>query len=379
MKQRRNARAVETGHPRENPPAIGIVRHDPTCENPGVIRSGIEHPIPYGSCVLLPGTRPVLSPLVQEENNHRGPEESRWRSRQLLASHLGEPGLIPSGVRSRIFARGNRSGQCFWSAGFLGDLPFPSPLHSDAGPYSPRFTLIGSQELGVKSHQMSPLQHSWAHSHPSHTAVAPVTQWLERLPPTKAIWVRSRVFACGNRAGRCRLQGPWVAERLDYSPPTKENRVQSPAGLLPDSLQVRVVPDDEAGRRDFIGLELKTGQVKESFADVAFMWGILLSCLQPGADAFNGCRIILVASPISLSVSGGDAVVRCAETKGWGKREIPEKTCRATASSGTTPTCETPEVARMGIEPGSPWVEGKQANRSTTAAPVKSRDSQVGN
>ncbi|KAJ8879204.1 hypothetical protein PR048_019810 [Dryococelus australis] len=36
--------------------------------------------------------------------------------------------------------------------------------------------------------------------------------------------------------------------------------------------------------------------------------------------------------------------------KGRGKREIPEKTRRPTASSGTITTCENP-----GIEPGSPW------------------------
>ncbi|KAJ8874115.1 hypothetical protein PR048_024956 [Dryococelus australis] len=42
--------------------------------------------------------------------------------------------------------------------------------------------------------------------------------------------------------------------------------------------------------------------------------------------------------------------------EGAGKREIPEKTRRPTASSGTIPTCESP-VTRPGIEPGSPWWE----------------------
>ncbi|KAJ8866173.1 hypothetical protein PR048_033697 [Dryococelus australis] len=36
------------------------------------------------------------------------------------------------------------------AAGFLEDLPFPPPLHSGAAPYSPRFTLIVSQDLAVK-------------------------------------------------------------------------------------------------------------------------------------------------------------------------------------------------------------------------------------
>ncbi|KAJ8897119.1 hypothetical protein PR048_002465 [Dryococelus australis] len=53
--------------------------------------------------------------------------------------------------------------------------------------------------------------------------------------------------------------------------------------------------------------------------------------------------------------------------EGAGKREIPEKTRRPTASSGTIPTCKNP-VTRPGIEPGSPWWEtsvliGEQPNR----------------
>ncbi|KAJ8870534.1 hypothetical protein PR048_029557 [Dryococelus australis] len=61
-----------------------------------------------------------------------------------------------SGFNSRpgsllIYARVNRVGRCRWSAGFLGDLPFPSHFHSVAAPNSPHFTLIGSQDLDIKS------------------------------------------------------------------------------------------------------------------------------------------------------------------------------------------------------------------------------------
>ncbi|KAJ8866632.1 hypothetical protein PR048_032492 [Dryococelus australis] len=38
----------------------------------------------------------------------------------------------------RIFACGNHAGRCRWLAGFLVDLPFPPPFHSDAAPYSPQ-------------------------------------------------------------------------------------------------------------------------------------------------------------------------------------------------------------------------------------------------
>ncbi|KAJ8879824.1 hypothetical protein PR048_020432 [Dryococelus australis] len=53
-------------------------------------------------------------------------------------------------------------------------------------------------------------------------------------------------------------------------------------------------------------------------------------------------------------------------TAAGGKREIPEKTRRPAASSGTIPTCENPGVARPGIEPGSPWWE---ASRLTAHPP----------
>ncbi|KAJ8872583.1 hypothetical protein PR048_026189 [Dryococelus australis] len=59
---------------------------------------------------------------------------------------------IPGWVAPAFRARGNRAGPCRWSAGLLGDLPFPPPFNSRAAPLSPRFTLIGSQDLDVKSH-----------------------------------------------------------------------------------------------------------------------------------------------------------------------------------------------------------------------------------
>ncbi|KAJ8867434.1 hypothetical protein PR048_031236 [Dryococelus australis] len=38
-------------------------------------------------------------------------------------------------------------GRCPWPGSFLGDIPPPPPLNSVAAPYSPHFTLIGSQDL----------------------------------------------------------------------------------------------------------------------------------------------------------------------------------------------------------------------------------------
>ncbi|KAJ8867634.1 hypothetical protein PR048_031437 [Dryococelus australis] len=54
-----------------------------------------------------------------------------------------------------------------------------------------------------------------------------------------------------------------------------------------------------------------------------------------------------------------------------GKREIPEKTRRQAASSGTIPTCENQGATRPGMESGSALVGGEQANRAANEAPIK--------
>ncbi|KAJ8885724.1 hypothetical protein PR048_011922 [Dryococelus australis] len=65
-----------------------------------------------------------------------------------LASHQGKPGSIPGGVAPGF----SQVGRCRRSEGFLGDIPFPPPLHSGAAPYSPRFSLIGFPDHAVKNH-----------------------------------------------------------------------------------------------------------------------------------------------------------------------------------------------------------------------------------
>ncbi|KAJ8874032.1 hypothetical protein PR048_024872 [Dryococelus australis] len=71
---------------------------------------------------------------------------------RALAAHQGNTGSIP-----------NRSVR------FLGDLLFLSPLHYDAAPYPPRFTLIGSQDFAVKCSRTSsaPLHSSCSSFRPS--------------------------------------------------------------------------------------------------------------------------------------------------------------------------------------------------------------------
>ncbi|KAJ8895308.1 hypothetical protein PR048_000633 [Dryococelus australis] len=82
-----------------------------------------------------------------------------------------------------IFASGSRAGRCHWSAGFLGDLPFPLPLHSGAAPFSPHFALVGSQELVLNgSPNFSTLLIICVIDF--HFAVQGVSRtWHESLPP----------------------------------------------------------------------------------------------------------------------------------------------------------------------------------------------------
>ncbi|KAJ8869261.1 hypothetical protein PR048_030833 [Dryococelus australis] len=69
-----------------------------------------------------------------------------------------------------------------------------------------------------------------------------------------------------------------------------------------------------------------------------------------------GEEIWAVVNSEVLRVNEGDWSTERCRNDGAGKREVPEKTRRPTASSFTIPTCENP-VTRPGIEPGSPWWE----------------------
>ncbi|KAJ8870165.1 hypothetical protein PR048_029178 [Dryococelus australis] len=101
----------------------------PSCENPGVEP---EAPWDMYRCHPAACPRPCLSQLsVSSAHLSRG----QWRplpapTLDYLLPTKANRVKIPSGV-----ARGDRAGRCRWSAGFLGDLPFPSTIHFGAAPY----------------------------------------------------------------------------------------------------------------------------------------------------------------------------------------------------------------------------------------------------
>ncbi|KAJ8879643.1 hypothetical protein PR048_020251 [Dryococelus australis] len=98
----------------------------------------------------------VRGPLLSVAARHPGTYHGSWTNacvHQLSIQFLPRRiGLDFRPDRSPIFACGNRSERCPWSAGFLRHLAFPPPFHSSATPYLLRFTPIGSLDLDVKSH-----------------------------------------------------------------------------------------------------------------------------------------------------------------------------------------------------------------------------------
>ncbi|KAJ8889382.1 hypothetical protein PR048_008881 [Dryococelus australis] len=89
---------------------------------------GSDEEINYGGHISAPGWRP---PNYVDGGNviflYRN-LRPRWLSdyhARILPRRTGFNLRVP------LFASGNSPGRCYWSAGFLGDLPFPPSLHSE--------------------------------------------------------------------------------------------------------------------------------------------------------------------------------------------------------------------------------------------------------
>ncbi|KAJ8873903.1 hypothetical protein PR048_024739 [Dryococelus australis] len=91
----RNARAGETGDPRESPQVNGNAGTIPSCENPGVTRPGIEPHSPWREASNL-----TAHPQQILTNTPRGP---RWCSGQTNHLSPGRTGFDSLRERSRVF------------------------------------------------------------------------------------------------------------------------------------------------------------------------------------------------------------------------------------------------------------------------------------
>ncbi|KAJ8871156.1 hypothetical protein PR048_027461 [Dryococelus australis] len=97
------------------------------------------------------------------------------------ASSQDEPGSIPGQVTPRVFARGNRVRRFRWSTGFLGDIPFPPPFHSDAVPYSPRSFSSTLKTSMLRAVQIYQLNYTIV---TTNKLQGKVHKWMEEYPPS---------------------------------------------------------------------------------------------------------------------------------------------------------------------------------------------------
>ncbi|KAJ8868440.1 hypothetical protein PR048_029956 [Dryococelus australis] len=218
---------------------------------------------------------------------------------RLLASHHGELISIPSGVATEIphFRMWESCRTMPLAGGFSrGSPPFPPPLHSGVAPCSPRFTLIDSQDLDAKSGPNSSVH----------------------CPP----------------------------DIVDRGPPTKANRVQSPAGS----------PDFRKW---------------ESYRTMSFGGFSKGSPVSPTLS-FRRCSI-----PQSHSSALKTSLLRSTQISSRSHKQ-PMGVKRVmygmpAASSDTIPTCGNPGATPPGLD----WVGGECSSRWTTAAPsLKSSQSE---
>ncbi|KAJ8889554.1 hypothetical protein PR048_009053 [Dryococelus australis] len=183
---------------------------------------------------------------------------------------------------------------------------------------------------------------------------------------------------------------PTPTNRLACSPPTKAKRDQSPASSL-RFLQVRIVPDDATSQLVFSALSrfprprilallhryLTSSSLAlhytttERHSPVGSLYRILIAQMTlllktDLGTCYLTCRLMAEwkreynALPFSLqpvlkAIKDENWCKLCStRMQGLGKREIPEKSQRAAASSGTIPTRENPGANRPRSEPGSP-------------------------
>ncbi|KAJ8874558.1 hypothetical protein PR048_025421 [Dryococelus australis] len=153
-----------------------------------------------------------------------------WKTEIRMAGQGIEPGSSRMGVQLYIGAtvteridcspltKANQvqvsAGRCRWSVGFIGDLPVLTPFHYGAAPYSPHFTLIGSQDLDFKSRS-----ELFTHSFMDYTYVQSVWSGQGSIPTPSVSpgqnWSRSLLTA-RSFLKRENLSSPHPAYGVNY-------------------------------------------------------------------------------------------------------------------------------------------------------------------
>ncbi|KAJ8888777.1 hypothetical protein PR048_008269 [Dryococelus australis] len=107
MELRLNERVGETGDPRENSPANGIVRHDSHMRKSGVTRPGIEPGSPWWEESRLTAQPPLPHHMEQRRDtkvwgNGDSRENPPTSGIVQLDSHVRKSGGNPTGSRTRF-------------------------------------------------------------------------------------------------------------------------------------------------------------------------------------------------------------------------------------------------------------------------------------
>ncbi|KAJ8882716.1 hypothetical protein PR048_014529 [Dryococelus australis] len=131
LNRRRNEGAGETGDPRQYPPTNGIVRHDPHMRKSGVTRPGFEHGSPWWKTNGLNHSATAV-PNYRVRSPAGSPNSRMWESCRTmpLVGGSSRESSVPPALSFR---------RC--------SIPLNHP--------------IGSQDLAVKSHEISSLTHSF--------------------------------------------------------------------------------------------------------------------------------------------------------------------------------------------------------------------------
>ncbi|KAJ8868953.1 hypothetical protein PR048_030494 [Dryococelus australis] len=238
---------------------------------------------------------------------------------RLLTFYQGEPCSVPGGVRSRVFARGNRAVQYRWSEGFLGDLAFP-PL---------RYTHLSLTESGDISAALNieawradkgEVRRVWGSS-PRKPADQRHLVWTRFLHAK----IRNLPLQESNRGSP-----RWKASSLTTTPPWH----LVACGLVICSI-LPVIINVAAGLTHlFMCRPSEATQSLEMCVCIVEVEIRTLMCVKQEQPM----RMI----EVSMEQRRKERV---------GKREIPEKTRGPTASSGTIPTCENSDA--WGLQAGS--------------------------
>ncbi|KAJ8871388.1 hypothetical protein PR048_027705 [Dryococelus australis] len=281
---------------------------------------------------------------------------------RLLASHIRVPGSISGVVATGFSQVGIVQDDAAVRQSFLGGLPVSPPLQSCAAPCSPRFTLIGSQDLDAKL--QSPLKVSQRRVIDGKTArqffsasrVEAMRELIRMSRSPLALLRFNRQFTVNKHPPQMSpldFQFVGAKSRVSTSEVTRGPHIVAAQAVRPYNLCVTSLA---------VG---NTSAIRECSGMCHNAWTYGGARTSPDVDdsGLDRNQDQQICDPGTSGASRLCHLWMCllivayigpAGMQGWSKREIPEKSRRPAAPSGTIATCENPGVCRPGIEPGSP-------------------------